>query len=194
MNLKASQGTKLSLPLFFTKARFLLCLLIPHFALAGCSFNSFGLPIHELYSEESDESLTAKVVRTRAKGLHFETRESLGIYFGVYERELIYPTKRQANEGCLPDFSSAPRNSTRSNTLAAYHDEPIQMTTKLYGVGLSASLYEVTGAVGASHKRVVRVPSQKSFSFFYDNTNSDLGTVICAVVWPEAKKDVSNEQ
>ncbi|MDM3872261.1 hypothetical protein QSV34_12975 [Porticoccus sp. W117] len=188
MNLNWQYWDILSFPLFFSKAISFVCCCLLLIPLAGCSVNGVGLPVRQLCFEESNETAFAKVVRTHSKGIHIETRESLGIYFGVYDRELIYPAIKQNGESCVSAALLPVDSSPKSNATTVYHDDPVQIFTKAYGAGLSFSKYEVTGAIGISHRRVVVVPMESDFSMFYDNTGGVFRHPACSIIWSDVKR------
>lgn len=150
----------------------------------GCSFNGFGIP--GTIEEEILSTGSALIITTKARGLHLHSVDSIGVHLGYIEREIVYPVISHNSLVCAARLlTSSPFNTIGSDLV--YSDDPIQVTSRRTGLGISVSPHSIDAMLGFTHKKVFRVQADSSFSMFYKSFEIQPGVQVCAVIHPPSK-------
>ncbi len=144
----------------------------------GCSINSFGFP--GSIEEQSTYSDFSHIIRTKATGVHLDTRAAFEFHIGYMEREIVYPRITDDISICTQQFLAA-ENVKPSNDTLIYSEEPIKISVQAQGVRLSLSPHYIGVSIGYVNRKVLRIEKDSSFSMFYNNEKKQ-GIQVCAVI------------
>tara|TARA_B100000614_G_scaffold262547_1_gene296758 strand:- start:3134 stop:3640 length:507 start_codon:yes stop_codon:yes gene_type:complete len=146
--------------------------------LTGCSINHSGLKAF-LDCKETN-TLNAKTVYTKARGIYLYTDNAIGFQIGYIEREQLFPVLTENPDHCIEQLlGTSPVEAETEAT--EYSETPFVVEINRIGLGLELSPISLSGNLGITRNRKVQIPTDKSFSFFYLNME-DKKHKICANV------------
>jgi hypothetical protein len=154
----------------------------------GCSINSYGFP--GSVEEESYEGNSSFILKTKASGIHLDTRSALELHIGYMEREMIYPRVSKDKSLCVQQFIS-PENIEPLIEEIIYAEDAIKISVKSQGARLSLSPYLIGLNIGLINRKELRVSIDDSLSMFYSNKKQP-GMDVCAVI--ESKNQGENHE
>jgi len=145
---------------------------------SGCSINSYGFP--GSVEEESIRDDFSFIIKTKATGIHLDTRSAFELHIGYMEREIVYPRISKNKSLCIQQFL-ATANIEPQNEALIYAEDAIKISVKSQGARLSLSPYSIGLNIGLINRKELRVSTDNSFSMFYSNKKTP-GMDVCAVI------------
>lgn len=145
---------------------------------SGCSINSYGFL--GSVEEESYEGNSSFIVKTKASGIHLDTRSALELHIGYMEREMVYPRVSKDKLLCIQQFTSSENIKPLSEAII-YAEDPIKISVLSQGARLSLSPHSIGFNIGLINRKELRVSTDGSFSMFYSN-KKESGMDVCAVI------------